>query len=154
MKKSKKDPRIKKLEEKIAELTAGWQRTQADFENYKKQSQKEKEKNIRSANANLIFELLPVLDNFQLATKHLPGDLQNNNWAQGVQQMEKQFEYIIYQSGLTKIETIGLEFDPELHEAIGEVKSDKKDGTIVEEILAGYIFNNIVLRPAKVKVAK
>jgi len=154
MKKDKKNNEITKLQEKVAELTAGWQRTQADFENHKKKSLEERSKLIKSANSDLIYELLPILDNFQLAAKHLPGELENNNWAQGVQQIEKQFEEILNQSGLTKIETIESEFNPELHEAVGEVKSDKKEGTIIEEVLAGYKYDNIVLRPAKVKVAR
>jgi len=154
MKKDKKNNEITKLQEKVAELTAGWQRTQADFENHKKKSLEERSKLIKSANSDLIYELLPILDNFQLAAKHLPRELENNNWAQGVQQIEKQFEEILNQSGLTKIETIESEFNPELHEAVGEVKSDKKEGTIIEEVLAGYKYDNIVLRPAKVKVAR
>ncbi len=135
-------------------MTAGWQRTQADFENHKKQSGSERSKLIKTANSDLIYELLPILDNFQLAAKHMPKDLETNNWATGIQQIENQFEEILNQSGLIRIESIGAEFNPELHEAVQEVESEKKTGTITEEILAGYKYNNVILRPAKVKVAK
>ena len=155
MKKEEKyQEKISELEEKVAELTAGWQRTQADFINYKKQVADDRASLIKSANTDLIEELLPVLDNFALAAKHLPENLANDNWARGIQQVEKQFESILADNDLKKIDSLGLQFDPELHEAIEEVESDKESGTIVEEIIAGYRYNDAVLRPAKVKVAK
>jgi len=154
MKNDKKNKKIIELEEKKAELTAGWQRTQADFENFKKKMLEERSKLIKSANSDLIYQLLPVLDNFQLAAYHLPKDLENNNWAQGIQQIEKQFEDILLENELEKIEAIGKNFDPELHEAIEEIESDQPPGTIVEEILSGYKYSGDVIRPAKVKVAK
>lgn len=154
MSKEKKNKKINELEQKISELTAGWQRTQADFENYKKQASSERIKLIENANADLLYDLLPVLDNFQLAAKHLPKDHEKSNWAVGIQQIEKQFENILNQSGLIRIESVGTEFNPELHEAVEEVQSNKKSGTIIDEILTGYKYNDQVLRPAKVKVAK
>lgn len=150
----KKNKELTELNQKILELTNGWQRTQADFMNYKKQVSEEKAKLIKIANADLIAELLPVLDNFQLAARHLPQNLQNDNWAQGVQQIEKQFESILIESGLVRIEALGSQFDPEYHEAIEEVECDKSTGEVVEEVAAGYTYDNIVLRPSKVKVAK
>lgn len=155
MKKEKKtDPKIIELEEKIGELTAGWQRTQADFVNYKKQAADDKVKYCRSANANLIYELLPVLDNFQLAAKHIPENLESDNWTQGIKQIEKQFEDILSQEGLERIETVGTQFDPNFHEAIEHVESDKPEDEITEEILSGYKFDDEVIRPARVKVSR
>ncbi|OQB05211.1 MAG: heat shock protein GrpE [bacterium ADurb.Bin212] len=150
----KKSKELNELNQKIIELTNGWQRTQADFMNYKKQVSDEKAKLTKTANAGLIAELLPVLDNFQLAARHLPQNLQNDNWAQGVQQIEKQFEGILLESGLKRIEALGSQFDPEYHEAIEEVECNKSSGEIVEEVATGYTYDNIVLRPSKVKVAK
>lgn len=153
MEKEKLNPKIKELEEKIAELTAGWQRSQADFENYKKRTAQEKIDFSNNSNANLIYDILPVLDNFQLAAKHVPENLKDNNWALGIKQIEKQLEDVLGSEGLEKIETIGAKFDPNFHEAMEHVKSDKPEDEIVEEILAGYKFNGSTLRPAKVKVA-
>ena len=82
--------KIKELETKITELTAGWQRTQADFVNFKKQVSDDRVNLVKSSNTDLIYQLLPVLDNFKLAADHLPKDLENNNWAQGIKQVEKQ----------------------------------------------------------------
>lgn len=153
-KQEKTDSKISELEEKIADLTAGWQRTQADFVNYKKQSTDERVKLVASASSDLIYDLLPVLDHFQLAAKHLPPDLQNSDWAIGIQHIEKQMESILSENGLMRIESIGAEFDPFTHEALEEVESEKPAGIIVEEILSGYKYNGNVLRPAKVKVSK
>lgn len=155
MKKDKKiEQEITSLEEKISELTTGWQRTQADFVNYKKQAAEDKVKYCRSANSDLIYDLLPVLDNFQLAAKHVPENLKDDNWAQGIKQIEKQFEDILSQEGLDKIETVGIIFDPALHEAVDHVESSEPEDKIVEEVLSGYMFDGKVIRPAKVNVSK
>jgi len=142
------------LEEKITELTSGWQRTQADFLNFKKQSADERIRLIESAGSDIVEQLLPVLDHFQLAAKHLPDELKDNNWAIGIKQIEKQFENILFENKLERIESVGREFNPEFHEAIEEVDSDQPSGIITEEILSGYKFAGKVIRPAKVKVAK
>lgn len=146
--------KIKELESKIAELTSGWQRTQADFLNFKKQAANERLKLISSAGADIVEQLLPVLDHFQLAAKHLPKELETDNWAQGIKQIEKQFENILFDNGLERIESIDQEFNPQIHEAVEEIESEKPAGTVVEEILSGYRYAGEVLRPAKVKVAK
>ena len=146
--------KIKELEAKIVELTTGWQRTQADFLNFKKQTAEERVRLIKSAGADVVDQLLPVLDHFQLAAKHLPKNLENDNWALGIKQIEKQFENILAENGLERINAVGREFNPELHEAVEEVASNKPAGTIVEEALSGYKFAGAVIRPAKVKVAK
>jgi len=146
--------KLKELEAKIAELTSGWQRTQADFVNYKKQSSEERNSLISSANSDLIYNILPVLDNFKLAADHMPAELAENNWAQGIKQVERQLESILLNEGLKRIESVGLQFDPNLHEAIEHIESDKSENEILEEVLPGYILNEKVLRPATVKVSK
>jgi molecular chaperone GrpE len=148
-----KNSELKKLEEKIAELTNGWQRAQADFLNYKKQAAEDKINFCKNANTELIYELLPVLDNFQRAATHAPEELENDNWAIGIKHIEKQLENILSENGLEKIESKGQQFNPHYHEAIEHVESDKPEGEIVEEILAGYKFNDSIIRPAKVKVS-
>jgi molecular chaperone GrpE len=152
--KKENNKKIRELEVRISELTAGWQRTQADFLNYKKQSADERLRLIAGAGADIVDQLLPVLDHFQLAAKHLPKELERDNWAQGIKQIEKQIETILIDNGLERIESVWQEFNPELHEAIEEIESDQPSGTIVEEILSGYKYGGVVLRPAKVKVAK
>lgn len=130
------------------------QRIQADFENYKKRSQKEKEEFASFANTGLILQILPVLDNFRLATKHLPKNLENDNWAQGVLQIEKQLEQIMKDEGVEEIKSVGEKFNPLIHEAMEQLDSDKETGTIIEEVQRGYKLKDKIIRHAKVKVSK
>ncbi len=148
------NPILTEFENKIEELTLGWQRCQADFQNYRRQTEEDKKRLIKMANADLMLEILPVLDNFQLAAKHVPAELEQNNWTQGIKQIEKQLENILESSGLVKVNTIDCQFDPNFHEAIEHVASDKPEDMIVDVAQAGYIFDDICLRPAKVKVSK
>lgn len=145
--------KIAELEQKNGELLAGWQRTQADFQNYRRQTELDRQKLIKCASQDIVLEILPVLDNFQLAAKHVPENLTNDNWVIGIKQIEKQLETVLENAGLTKINTVGQQFDPAYHEALEHVASDKPENEIVEEILSGYAFDGNVLRPAKVKVS-
>lgn len=140
-------------EQKIAELTASLQRALADFANLKRQTELDQIKISKRIKSDLILEILPVLDNFQLAAKHIPAELENNNWAQGVKQIEKQFESILTSNGLEKIPTVGVDFNHYSHEAVESVDSDKPENEIIEEIQSGYCLGDTVIRPAKVKVS-
>jgi len=141
------------LEQKVVDLSAGWQRTQADFNNFRRQTELDRQKLATMIRADILLEILPVLDNFQLAAKHVPTNLENDNWVIGIKQIEKQFETILGSAGMAKIPTIGQQFDHNLHEAIESLSSDKPEGEIVEELQAGYKLNDNVIRPAKVKVS-
>lgn len=149
---AKRKQKSEKLSAK--ELEDICKRIQADFENYRKRSQKEKEEFGRYANEDLVLRILPVKDNLSLATEHLPKKMRDDNWVRGVLQIEKQLEQILAQEGVEKIESLGRHFDPHLHEAVEEVESERPPGEIVEEVLAGYQLSDKVIRPAKVKVSK
>ncbi len=144
---------VKELEAKVAELTAGWQRTQADFVNFRKRVEDERAQTAKNAKVNFILKILPVLDNFRLSTQHLPEDLKNNNWALGIQHIERQIEQLLADEGVTKIEATGQAFDPNLHEAVESVPSDCPEGQVVAEITIGYKLGETVIRPSRVKVA-
>ena len=144
----KKDPKKELAEAKNLLL-----RVQADFENFRKRTQNEKEEFSRYANTDLVLRILPVLDNFKLALAHQPKELKENSWAQGIWHIERQLEQILADEGVQKIPTEGQKFDPNLHEAVEEVVSDAPPHQIVEEILAGYILGDKVIRHAKVKVS-
>lgn len=147
----KKKPQIKKDE--VAELKSLLLRTQADFDNYRKRTQKEKEEFATFLNTDLILRLIPVLDNFKLALKHMPQELENNNWAAGIFHIERQLEQILEDEGVQQVLASG-QFDPNLHEAIEEVESEKPPGEIAEVVLAGYKLKDKVIRHAKVKVSR
>jgi len=144
----------KKSESELVELQHLAKRIQADFDNYRNRVQKEKEEFSQFATNDLVIRLLPTLDHFKLALKHLPKELAENDWVKGIWHIERQLEQTLADEGLSEIETVDQKFDHELHEAVGEVKSAKPPGTIVEEVQKGYKLGNRILRPAKVKIAE
>ena len=100
-------------------------------------------------------ELLPVLDAFQLALKN-PGESQEaQNVIKGVEMLYRQIMQVLEQAGMSKIEAVGQPFDPKLHEAIMQVDDDSvPEDTVVEELRAGYVLNERVIRPSMVKVSR
>jgi len=122
---------------------------QADFENYRKNFEKEKEKIIELANENLIKELLVIIDDFERALQ----SIKNEKNKDGLIMLHRNFFRVLENHGLKKIEALGKKFDPYHHEALLKEKSDKEDGMILEEIQPGYILKSKVIRHSKVKVA-
>jgi molecular chaperone GrpE len=129
---------------------AGWQRTQADFENYKKRSEQEKEEISKFANSVLILSLLPVLDDFERALDFLPSKKADAAWLEGLKLIERKLKSTLESQGLSAINALGEPFDPHLHEAIRQDKGE--EGIVIEEIQKGYKFHDKVIRPSKVVV--
>ena len=145
----------KKTQEEFDGLKSLLQRTQADFMNYRRRNEEDKATFVQFATSDLIQQLLPVMDNFALAAKHVPAELESNAWAQGIQAVEKQLEQILLANGLGKVDAEGQAFDPNLHEAVGEVSEEKQaDGIIISEQAPGYTLGGKLIRPAKVIVNK
>lgn len=148
----------KKLEEceKLKnEYLAGWQRARADLINYKKEELERVGNLIKYASEGLILELLPILDNFEVAEKKLPENLKNDENVKGLLLIKKQFQDFLKKQGVEEIKSVGEKFDPSLHEVVEEIETDEKEtGIIIEEIQKGYKINGRLLRPAKVKVSK
>jgi molecular chaperone GrpE len=119
-------------------------RQQADFDNYRKRMEKEKQETIANANANLISDLLPTLDHFELSLKH--------NKDKGVQMIYDELNEILKNNGVKIINTKGI-FNPRIHEAVVSVNGEE-DGKILEEIQKGYLLNEKLLRASKVKVIR
>lgn len=149
-KKKKEDKNAKEFEEIKGLLL----RVQADFENYRKRTQKEKEELCRYQNTDLLLRIIPVLDNFKLAIAHLPSDMEKNDWVTGVRHIEKQLEQLMTEEGVTEIASKGEKFNPHLHEAVEEVESSVPPGVITEVVRTGYMLGDKVIRCAKVKVSK
>lgn len=145
-KKEKED----KKDNQIQELTESLQRLQAEFENFKKRTEKEKSDFCKYAEKDLMLELLPILDNFELALNNTKN---KDEFIKGVELIYAQLVSALEKKGLKKIETAGR-FDPYKHEALMQEESDQEEGTILEELQKGYELNNIILRTAKVKVSK
>lgn len=142
--------------ELINQLTEDLQRTRADFENYRKRVDGEKQ-NARTIGESLtILKLLPVIDNIERAITHLPEELADNKWAQGVVGLTKQLEKSLHGININRIEASpGTVFNPEIHEAIQfDEDSDGKQEVIAEELQAGYLYNGNPIRHAMVKVTR
>jgi len=122
----------------------------ADFENYKKMMEKEKEIIIKNANEGILIELLSILDDMENAIKNSKNDNERN----GIKIIFDNFLKILEKNGLKKIDTLNKKFDPFYHEALLKEKSDKEDGIIIEEIQKGYTFNDKVIRHSKVKISE
>ncbi len=144
-----------KLQAEFDELKDLLQRTQADFVNYRRRNEEDKASFVKYAAADVIEQVLPVMDNFALAAKHVPEEIAENSWVIGVKAIEKQLEQVLLANGLTRVETVGVDFDPNQHEALGEtVDKSQADGIIISEEAPGYLLNGKLLRPAKVIVNK
>ena len=140
-----------KKEIKVKELTETIQRVQADFENYKKRTEKDKEEFVKYACQNIVLDLLPILDNFELALQHTKD---KEEFIKGMELVYSNFIDILNKRGLNPINALSKEFDPVMHEALMQERSKEKPGTIIEEFQKGYMINDKVIRPTKVKVAK
>ncbi|WP_273333931.1 nucleotide exchange factor GrpE [Dictyoglomus turgidum] len=130
-------------------------RLQAEFENFRQRLRREKEEWQEIANARLLKEIVEIMDNFQLALESIKHTRKKDAIIEGIQMIYKQFENLLEKEGVVKMETIGKNFDPNLHEAVGiEEVSDGEDNVILKEISPGYLFKNRLLRPARVIVSK
>lgn len=139
---------------KVNEYLDQLRRTAADFANYRKRIEREREEMGRFANALLITKLLPVLDDLDRAMATLSPDLRRFTWTEGVWLIARKLEMVLEGEGLKPIEAVGKPFDPERHEAvIREETTAYPDGQVIAELQRGYELNGRVLRAALVKVA-
>jgi molecular chaperone GrpE len=135
---------------KVEANLAGWQRAQADFVNYKRRAEQEKEEISQFANSILILNLLPVLDDWERALASIPEDQADLGWVEGVRLIERKLRGTLEALGLSPIEAVGQPFDPNLHEAAMQGKGE--EGIVVSELRKGYKFRDRVIRPTKVVV--
>lgn len=144
------------LEQQLLELTADLQRTRADFENYRKRVEAEKQTARELGASTTILKLLPVIDNIERAITYMPEELQNNKWAQSVAGLVKHLEKSLDSLNLKRINaTPGTEFDPSIHEAIQfDDDAEGEHDVIAEELQAGYMLGSTPIRHAMVKVTK
>lgn len=151
-----KNKKQEQLEEDLINLTTDLQRTRADFENYRKRVEVEKEQARAMGKVQAIMKLLPVIDNIERAIAHTPAELADNKWAQGVAGLVKNLEKSLESLNLTRIDASkGVKFDPEFHEAIQfDEDSEGEHEVIAEELQPGYKLGNDVIRHSMVKVTK
>ena len=135
---------------KAEDYLANWQRAQADFINYKRRTEQERQEASKFANATLILNLLPILDDLERALNSVPPQIAENDWTDGVRLIERNFRTVLEAQGLSPIQALGEPFDPNFHEALREDKG--KEGIVIEEFQKGYMLGDRVLRPSKVVV--
>ena len=143
---------IQVLNQQIADLTDALQRERADAMNVRRRSDEERAKMGSFYKANVVQELLPVVDNFERALKHVPEDLKDNDYIKGVAGVVKQFEDTLAKLGVQRIRTVGELFDPNLHEAVSMEEGEGSREVVSEELQSGYTLGDSVLRHAMVRV--
>ena len=137
---------------KAENYLANWQRAQADFINYKRRIEQERNETVKFANATLALDLLPVLDDLERALDNITPKLAGLTWVDGIGLIYRKLQAILELHGLTEIEALGQPFDPNLHEAV--LYGEGEEGKVVEELQKGYKLHDRVLRPTMVKVGK
>ncbi len=161
-KKKTEEDLIEELKEEIQELKAKIEkandkriRTMAEFENFRKRNQKERSQWIKNSNKELINEFIDVLENMELAQRSSRDDKISKDHKKGFDMVYKQFADILSKHGVKKIETVGEEFNPKLHEALIFTENDDYEENIIFDCISnGYFLNEQVLRHAKVAVSK
>ena len=144
---------LTEAQEAIAELNERIVRLTADFDNFRKRAQREKDEARQFANQGLLEKLLPVLDNFEMALTAVKGA--DPSVRDGVQMILDQLLGVLKESGVEPVDAMGQPFDPNLHDALSQGETTEvEEGTVVQQVQRGYKLNDRLVRPARVVVAK
>ena len=137
----------------IEELNNKYLRLYAEFDNYRRRVNRDKEEQAKYGNESLVYELLPIIDSLELALKHASEELQTG-LVQGVEMTLKELQRTLEKFGVSKIEAAGKEFDPSIHHAMTQVeREDLEEKMVAEELRTGYLYRDKVLRPSLVAVS-
>ena len=148
--KNKKD----KKDEKIEELTDRLTRQMAEFDNFRKRTEKEKSQMYEIGAKDIIEKILPVVDNFERGIAAVPEEEKSNPFAEGMEKIYKQLMTTLEEIGVKPIEAVGQEFDPDFHNAVMHVEDEEVgENIITEEFQKGYLYRDSVVRHSMVKVA-
>lgn len=146
---------IEELNQKSEEYLDGWQRERAEFVNYKKRMDREREQLKVNITGNVIRSYLEIIDDLELALKNKPAKGEGPTWAEGIELIYRKFLTMLETEGIKPMQVEGQIFDPNLHEAISqEPNEDFESGEIIEVVRNGYSIGERVLRPASVRVAQ
>ena len=144
---------LPEAQENIAELNERIVRLTADFDNFRKRAQRDKDEARQFANQGLLERLLPILDNFEMALTAVKDA--DSSVRDGVQMILDQLLSVLKESGVEPVDALGQPFDPNLHEALSqEETTEAEEGTVVQQVQCGYKLNDRLVRPARVVVAK
>jgi molecular chaperone GrpE len=141
------------FQQQVDELTAALQRERADAMNLRRRHDEQLANLKNVVKTNTVRELLPVIDNLERALKHVPQELEGNDYIKGVQGVVRQFDKAMQDIGVQRIKTVGEVFDPRVHEAVSMEDGDGEREVVSEELQAGYQLGDEVIRHAMVKVS-
>jgi len=146
-------PEAERLQEELARERDMRLRALADYDNYRKRIERERAGAAQAGKRDIILKLLELADNFERAFRH--SEEAPASWIEGMQSIHRQLMGLLEAQGVAPFESLGQPFDPERHEAIGDVESDRYEpGTVAEELQRGYRWGDALLRPARVRVAR
>ncbi len=149
-KKEKKD----KKDEKIEELTDRVRRQMAEFDNFRKRTEKEKTQMFETGAKSIVEKILPVVDNFERGLAAVTEEEKGSPFVEGMEKIYKQMMTMLEEAGVKPIEAVGQEFDPNLHNAVMHIEDDEfGENIIAEEFQKGYTYRDSVVRHSMVKVA-
>lgn len=152
-KKTKTDKKQEALNQKIDELEDKVKRQMAEFDNFRKRTDKEKTAMFETGAKSVVEKILPVIDNFERGLMAIPEEEQESAFAEGMQMIYKQLMTELENLGVTPIEAVGEEFDPDFHNAVMQVESDEyESGIIAQELQKGYMYRDSVVRHSMVEV--
>jgi molecular chaperone GrpE len=140
------------LQQQVADLTDALQRERADVINVRRRHEEQIAGLKDMVKAGVVRDLLPIIDNFERAMKHVPKDLEGNDFVKGVEGVIKQFEKTLADIGVQRIKTTGEPFDPKFHEAVSMEEGEGSEEVVAEELQAGYTLGEEVIRHAMVRV--
>ena len=143
---------LARAREDAQKYLANWQRAEADFQNYKRRTETERDELRRFGNVSLIINLLPVIDDFERAFSSLDSHLAGLSWFDGIYLIYRKLSQLLENAGVRPIESEGQPFDPRFHEAVAHVEGE--EGKVLSEVQRGYKLHDRVLRPAMVVVGK
>jgi len=141
---------LAEAKQKVEEYLANWQRTQADFVNYKRRNEQERQEFGKFANSQLILSLLPVLDDLERAFESATPQVARLKWVEGIRLIDRKLRAALEAHGVSQIKALGEPFDPNLHEAAMHSKGE--EGIVVQELQKGYMLHDRVIRPSRVVV--
>jgi molecular chaperone GrpE len=146
------EAQLTKAQEEAKKYRDNWHRAEADFQNFKRRAEQEREELRRYGNVSVIINLLPVLDDFERAFSSLDSHLAGLSWFDGILLIYRKLRQLLENAGVTPIETEGQAFDPRFHEAVAHAEGE--EGKVISEVQRGYKLHDRVLRPAMVVVGK
>ncbi len=147
--------RMQQLEQESSSFRDQYLRTVADLKNFKRRTEDERSSLIRNATAGLLLKILPILDDFDLAMQHVPAEVAETSWFNGLTGVQRKLQMVLEGEGVKPIEALGETFDPHFHDAVmHEDAGPEQAGKVTADLRRGYMLHDRVLRPSMVKVGQ